>query len=560
MERIMKMVPVYGLAAAVSAFGAESVVIEHPARTFMPAKPGCYDVTLTFGSKTNATRNWVKAEGQRLMLGEVATKPGEFVEKSFTLAVRNRDMPNGGKVAPINEDGCKMLWDDQLHLDVFTTGGTAPKPEIVPVTEPVTKVFVAGDSTACDTAEELWMCWGGVFPSFFNKGLAVANYAQSGGTLKSFVSSGRFAKMLAEARPGDYFLISYMANDSGEKGPEAGAFNGYYHRLKDIVESVKAKGMNVVVLSEQERRWFDKDGKIRSGQHGEYPAAAKAVAKACGVPFFDLATESVRLYEAVGPEDTVHLFRHAKDGEYPWFPDARSDNSHFKELGAYAIGRIVLDGLRKAYPEIAASIRSDYGRFNPAKPDLEVYIPPTINCIDLFGSTRARVGLWGANCGKEPGFAEDPVKVIKSYQAWDKAANMIGFTVALDAKGETILAGTKGFPLKEALSAVRKTGCVPPKILVRCDPKIAEKVAAAVKALDEGGRAAVHGTSASPYVLFDKLPAAGEIAKRRAEGKKIVLLDDEATYANSEDTFLAGVDYILTDNYPDFRAYDPTRK
>jgi hypothetical protein len=137
---------------------------------------------------------------------------------------------------------------------------------------------------------------------------------------------------------------------------------------------------------------------------------------------------------------------------------------------------------------------------------------------------------------------------------------MIGFTVALDAKGETILAGTKGFPLKEALSAVRKTGCVPPKILVRCDPNIAEKVAAAVKALDEGGRAAVHGTSASPYVLFDKLPAAGEIAKRRAEGKKIVLLDDEATYANSEDTFLAGVDYILTDNYPDFRAYDPTRK
>ena len=550
MERIMKMVPVCGL-AAITAFGAESVVIENPGRTFTPAKPGCYDVTLKFGDEKNATRNWVKAEGQRLMLGEVSTKPGEFVEKTFTVAVRNRDMPNGGKVAPINEDGCKMLWDDQLHIDVFTHGAPPPEPQIVPLAEPVRKVFIAGDSTACDTAEELWMCWGGIFPMFFKQGIAIANYAQSGGTLRTFVSSGRFAKMLAEARPGDYFIISYMANDSGEKGPAAGAFNGYYHRLKDIVESTKAKGLKVLVMSEQERRWFDKEGRIRSG-HGEYPAAAQAVAKACGVPFFDLAGESVRLYEAVGPEDTVHLFRHAREGQYPWFPDARSDNTHFKELGAYAIGRIVLDGLRQAYPDISASVRPGYGRFNPAKPDLKVYIPPTINCIDLFGSTRARVGLWGANCGKEPGFADDPVKVIKSYQAWNKAANMIGFTVVLDGKGAPMLAGTKGFTLKEALDAVRKGGCVPPKIIVRCDPKIAEKVAAAVKALGEEGRVAVHGTSTSPYVIFDKLPAAAEITKLRAEGRKIVLLDDEATYMNSEDTFMAGVDYILTDNYPDF--------
>ncbi|MGI6100230.1 MAG: hypothetical protein ACOYD3_10825, partial [Kiritimatiellia bacterium] len=79
----MKMVPVCGL-AAITAFGAESVVIENPGRTFTPAKPGCYDVTLKFGDEKNATRNWVKAEGQRLMLGEVATKPGEFVEKTFT--------------------------------------------------------------------------------------------------------------------------------------------------------------------------------------------------------------------------------------------------------------------------------------------------------------------------------------------------------------------------------------------------------------------------------------------------------------------------------------------
>ena len=46
-----------------------------------------------------------------------------------------------------------------------------------------------------------------------------------------------------------------------------------------------------------------------------------------------------------------------------------ADNSHFNNYGAYELSRCVVEGIRKAAPELAAHIVDDVGAFDPATPD-----------------------------------------------------------------------------------------------------------------------------------------------------------------------------------------------
>lgn len=547
------------LLATIASAGGELV----PARHFYPAEPGEYTLTFRFGNETAPTRSWVKVEGQRVVIGEVRTKPGEFKEVSTTVSVRDRRLPTGGHVAPINEDGGRMLWDDRLHVDVFTEGAKAPEPKVEKAKrEEIVKVFVAGDSTVCDTNEGLWQSWGGTLPLMFGPRASVANYAQSGGTLQSFVRSGRFAKMLAEARKGDLLLIQYMHNDSGERGPEAGAFNGYYHRLRRIVESCRAKGMKVAILSAMERCRFDQKGRIVPS-HGDYPAAAEAVARATGAAYIDLGKRSAELFESQGADGCRRLFRMAKAGEYPWFPDARFDSTHFKDLGAYALARIVATELARVYPETKPLMRACYAQaFDPRQPDLGVEIPPTTDAADLFGSTRGRVGFWGADITGDGRLASEPAKAIEQNMAWDRALDFLAMTVCLaPSSGEAVVAGAGNYTLKEALGKVPKGGCNPPRVVVKCEPGEADAIAARVKALGESDRVFVLGSKGCPYVWCEGIPSAKDLRELKGRGMRVLCFDNRANYENTEGDFLAGVHAFFTDNehYPEFREYDPKR-
>ena len=64
-------------------------------RTEFPVGEGNHAVTVRFGDATQATRNWVKVEGRRLVLGEIDTKPGEFREETFTVNTRTSALKSG---------------------------------------------------------------------------------------------------------------------------------------------------------------------------------------------------------------------------------------------------------------------------------------------------------------------------------------------------------------------------------------------------------------------------------------------------------------------------------
>src|SRR5690606_24471511 len=101
--------------------------------------------------------------------------------------------------------------------------------------EDCTTLFLAGNSTVVNQEEEPWASWGQMITRFFTDSVAIANHAESGLSLGSFLSSNRLDKILNVAKPGDYLFIEFGHNDQKEKGPNAGAYKSYTERLKYFV-------------------------------------------------------------------------------------------------------------------------------------------------------------------------------------------------------------------------------------------------------------------------------------------------------------------------------------
>ena len=79
-------------------------------------------------------------------------------------------------------------------------------------------IFLLGDSTVCDQPLEPYASWGQMLTRFFGLGVAIANHAESGESLRSSLGAKRLDKILSLIKPGDYLLIQYAHNDEKEKG------------------------------------------------------------------------------------------------------------------------------------------------------------------------------------------------------------------------------------------------------------------------------------------------------------------------------------------------------
>ncbi|MEO6994150.1 MAG: rhamnogalacturonan acetylesterase, partial [Lacunisphaera sp.] len=181
------------------------------------APEGNYRVHVTFGDRQAASHNTVKAETRQLMIEHVATKPGEFVTKDFVVNLRNSQVPPpeknapGGSAVALNDREKNLLrWDDKLTLEF---NGSSPKIAALTIDRvEAPTVFLAGDSTVTDQGYEPAASWGQMLPRFLT-GVTVANHAESGETMKSFISGLRLAKVLSEVKTGDYLFIQFGHND-----------------------------------------------------------------------------------------------------------------------------------------------------------------------------------------------------------------------------------------------------------------------------------------------------------------------------------------------------------
>jgi len=343
-----------------------SCVSDRPFFFSVSLPEGSYRVTVILGSDEASTTT-VWAEARRLMLEKVAVKAKGSATWSFDANVRvpeiGSDAAHSVRLKP-RELG-NLDWDTKLTLEFNGDHPNFRSIRIEPVKE--TTIYLAGDSTVVDQDVEPWAAWGQMLPRFFRPGVVIANHAESGETIKSFVGEQRFAKIWSVIQPGDYLFLQFGHNDMK---PNAVSLDNYKALLVDAIEKTRVKGATPVLVTSMNRRTFDAEGKITNSLLG-YPDAVREVAAAQHVALIDVNAMSKTLFETLGPDGSMKAFMHYPANAFPNQTEAISDDTHFNKYGAYELARCVVHGIRAAKLPIAKRLAKDVRDFNPAQPDAE---------------------------------------------------------------------------------------------------------------------------------------------------------------------------------------------
>ena len=189
-----------------SGLKSDAITSDKPFYFSVDLPEGNYKVTVTLGDSKEKTITTVRAESRRLMLENIVTKPGEFITKTFTVNRKERQINSVTKVSLKDRELTKLDWDDKLTFEFNNNKPSVASMEITKVTDVIT-VFLAGNSTVVNQDDEPWASWGQMIPRFFKSEVSIANHAESGLTLGSFMGSKRLEKILSVMKPGDYLFI-----------------------------------------------------------------------------------------------------------------------------------------------------------------------------------------------------------------------------------------------------------------------------------------------------------------------------------------------------------------
>jgi len=222
--------------------------------------------------------------------------------------------------------------------------------------------YIIGDSTVKNgdgTGKNNQMGWGTVIIPFFDTTkISVRNHAIGGRSSRTFVTEGRWDKILETLKKGDYVIMQFGHNDAGPLDDTArarGTIKGIgedsteiynpIRKIKEVVHSygwymrkyvreTKAKGAIPIMCSLIPRdNW--KDGKVVRSDDS-YALWTKQIAEQEGAYFIDLNELISVKYEEMG-EQEVHKF----------FP---VDHTHTNLDGAKLNAEVVATALKKIDP------------------------------------------------------------------------------------------------------------------------------------------------------------------------------------------------------------------
>jgi unsaturated rhamnogalacturonyl hydrolase len=222
-------------------------------------------------------------------------------------------------------------------------------------------LYLIGDSTVKNGSgkgsDSLWG-WGSVIaPHFDTNRIAIQNHAIGGRSSRTFLTDGRWDKILTNLKSGDFIIMQFGHNDAGalddtsrargtirgigdeskdiynpiRKVPETVYTYGWY--MRKYVKDAKAKGAIPIICSPVPRNDWDKEGKKVKLSSDSYALWARQIAEQEGVFFIDLNKNVAIAYEAIGKEAVLKQF----------FP---KDHTHPNYDGARFNAEIVADGVR----------------------------------------------------------------------------------------------------------------------------------------------------------------------------------------------------------------------
>ncbi|SNT01085.1 Lysophospholipase L1 [Granulicella rosea] len=247
------------------------------------------------------------------------------------------------------------------------TPDAPPQTEVAvdaPLNPKLPTVFIVGDSTARNKAD---LGWGDHFaPLFDTTRVNIANRAMAGRSSRTYINEGRWAKVLAEMKPGDYLLLQMGHNDSGDlggakprgsihsigeetkdvpqtTGPLAGQVEtvhtyGWY--LRKYIAEARAKGATPILLTTTVRNIW-KDGKIeRDIGYNDFIRQVGAQEK---VPVADMGALAADKWQSLGPAATA-----------AYFP---IDHTHTSPQGATINAICVAAALQKIHSPVAQYLK-----------------------------------------------------------------------------------------------------------------------------------------------------------------------------------------------------------
>jgi lysophospholipase L1-like esterase len=224
------------------------------------------------------------------------------------------------------------------HAQTPPTNPTLPLPapaqtsvaKDLPLNPALPTVFIVGDSTARNQAD---LGWGDHLACYFDKTrINVANRAMAGRSSRTYIHEGRWDKVLAEMKAGDFVLIQMGHNDGGAlDGPKPrGSIKGLGEETKDVtlldgsketvhtygwymrkyLAETKAKHATPILLTLTIRNiWAADAGGV---QHIErdmgYDGLVRELASEEQVLLVDMANYEADRLEAAGAEKVSKLF------------------------------------------------------------------------------------------------------------------------------------------------------------------------------------------------------------------------------------------------------------
>ncbi|MFL6468396.1 MAG: rhamnogalacturonan acetylesterase [Pyrinomonadaceae bacterium] len=215
---------------------------------------------------------------------------------------------------------------------------------------PVT-VFLAGDSTCAnkEANKRPETGWGEMLQQYFDPAkVRVDNRAVNGRSTKTFISEGRWQKIIDDLKKGDYVFVQFGHNDeSKEKGERYTPPDAFRANLIRFISDVRAMHANIVLLTPVMRRKFDKNGNFVDQHPPEYPNAFREIAKEQKVPLIDMHIMSEAVIVKYGVEGSRTLFLQLKPGENANYPNGVEDNTHFRPAGAEEMAKLVVTGIQE---------------------------------------------------------------------------------------------------------------------------------------------------------------------------------------------------------------------
>ena len=245
-----------------------------------------------------------------------------------------------------------------------------------------TTIFIIGDSTAADKQNPQTnpeRGWGMMLQGCFDRHVRVINHAVNGRSSKSFITEGRWQRVLEQLRPGDYVVIQFGHNDEKQDTARHTEPGGTFdENLSRFVREARERKATPILMNAVVRRNFfqasdgsAEDEALRNTKyedeqvnsdtlidtHGAYLLSPRRVAEQMGVVFIDANRITHDLEQGMGIEGSRRLHMWYRPGEVASIPNGRHDNTHYNVFGARLVAGLLADAIAEKVPALRRHVR-----------------------------------------------------------------------------------------------------------------------------------------------------------------------------------------------------------